>query len=163
MSTGESAAHRDTPSTGTVRVVTDPVPISRSIDEVMRSLRGADRVQLGGLFGRWDDAVGEAVAAHVRPVKLDRGVLLVEADDPEIREAITGVYRRFHELIHRLIDASREGEKKSPGLSADATAWAMIGLATVSNIIRELELLRPRQREDMFVATAKHLVNGGSP
>lgn len=88
---------------------------------------------------------------------------LVEADDPEIREAIMGVYRRFHELIHRLIDASREGEKKSPGLSADATAWAMIGLATVSNIIRELELLRPRQREAMFVDTAKYLVEGDSP
>ena len=88
---------------------------------------------------------------------------LVEADDPEIRQAITGMYRRFHKLIHKLIDASREGEKNSPGLSADATAWAMIGLATVSNIIRELELLRPRKREDMFVATAKYLVNEGAP
>ena len=87
---------------------------------------------------------------------------LVEADDPEIREAIIGMYRRFHERIHKLIDASRKGEKKSPGLSPDATAWAMIGLATVSNIIRELELLRPKQREDMFVATAKYLVEGDS-
>ena len=48
----------------------------------MRSLRGTDRVQLGGLFGRWDEVVGLAVSAHVSPVKLDRGVLLVEADDP---------------------------------------------------------------------------------
>jgi AcrR family transcriptional regulator len=87
---------------------------------------------------------------------------LVEADDPEICEAIMGMYRRFHERIHKLIDASREGGKRSPGLSADAAAWAMIGLATVSNIIRELELLRPRQREDMFVATAKYLVMGDS-
>jgi predicted nucleic acid-binding Zn ribbon protein len=52
------------------------------MDEVMRSLRGTDRVELGGLFGRWDEAVGEAVGAHLRPIKLDRGVLLVEADDP---------------------------------------------------------------------------------
>ena len=88
---------------------------------------------------------------------------LVEADDPEIREAITGMYRRFHELIRKLTDATREGANTSPGLSSDATAWAMIGLATVSNIIRELELLRPRQREDLFVATAKYLAKGGSP
>ena len=88
---------------------------------------------------------------------------LVEADDPEIRETITSMYRRFHERIRKLIDASREGKKRAPGLSADATAWATIGLATVSNVIRELELLRPGQREDMFVATAKYLVTGDSP
>jgi AcrR family transcriptional regulator len=86
---------------------------------------------------------------------------LVETDDPDIREAITSMYRRFHELILGLIDASWEGAEKSPGLSADATAWAMIGLASVSNIIRELGLLQPKQREDMFVATAKYLVEGG--
>jgi AcrR family transcriptional regulator len=85
---------------------------------------------------------------------------LVEADDPEIREAITGMYRRFHESVHKLIETSREGAKSPAGLSADATAWAMIGLATVSNIIRELELLRPRQREEMFAKTAKHLIRG---
>ena len=59
----------------------DPVPISRSLDAVMKSLRGTDRIQIGGVFGRWDDAVGETVAAHVRPVRLDDGVLTVEADD----------------------------------------------------------------------------------
>ena len=88
---------------------------------------------------------------------------LVEADDPVIRKAIIGMYRRFHELIQELLDTNREREEESSELSADATAWALIGLATVSNIIRELELLRPRQREDMFVATAKYLVKGGSP
>ncbi len=60
----------------------DPVPISQSLDSVMRSLRGTDRIAIGGVFGRWDDAVGEAVAAHVRPVRLDEGVLTVEAEDP---------------------------------------------------------------------------------
>jgi hypothetical protein len=87
---------------------------------------------------------------------------LVEADDPEIRAAITDMYRRFHERIRKLIDPSGQGDKKSGGLSADATAWALIGLAPVSNIIRELDLLRPRQREDMFAATARYLVQGDS-
>lgn len=58
------------------------MPISQSLDSVMRSLRGTDRVQIGGVFGRWDDAVGDAVATHVRPVRLDEGVLTVEAEDP---------------------------------------------------------------------------------
>ena len=47
----------------------------------MKSLRGTDRIQIGGVFGRWDDAVGPTVAAHVRPVRLDQGVLTVEADE----------------------------------------------------------------------------------
>ena len=62
--------------------VSEPVPITTSLDAVMRSLRGTDRVQIGGVFGRWSDAVGENIACHVRPVRLDQGVLLVEADDP---------------------------------------------------------------------------------
>lgn len=48
----------------------------------MRSLRGADRRQVGGLFGRWDEIVGATVAAHVRPVRLDERVLVVEVDEP---------------------------------------------------------------------------------
>lgn len=48
----------------------------------MKSLRGTDRIQIGGVFGRWADAVGPTVAAHVRPVRLDDGVLVVEADEP---------------------------------------------------------------------------------
>jgi predicted nucleic acid-binding Zn ribbon protein len=37
---------------------------------------------LGGVFGRWDEAVGAAVAAHVQPVRLTGTTLLVEVDDP---------------------------------------------------------------------------------
>jgi predicted nucleic acid-binding Zn ribbon protein len=34
------------------------------------------------LFGRWEEAVGAAVAAHVQPVKLDGTLLVVTVDDP---------------------------------------------------------------------------------
>jgi predicted nucleic acid-binding Zn ribbon protein len=60
----------------------DPIPISNSLDGVVRSLRGPSRAAVGGLFGRWDDAVGAQVASHVTPLKLDEGVLFVEVDDP---------------------------------------------------------------------------------
>ncbi len=83
---------------------------------------------------------------------------LVEADDPDIRKAIAGMYRRFQQRIAKLIETDRAGRNSPAELSADLAAWAMIGLATVSNIIRELELLRPRQREEMFAETAKRLV-----
>jgi predicted nucleic acid-binding Zn ribbon protein len=60
----------------------DPVSIAAALDGVVRSLRGPSRREVGGVFGRWDTAVGEQIAAHVRPLKLDIGVLTVEVDDP---------------------------------------------------------------------------------
>lgn len=62
--------------------MSEPVPLSSSLDRIVSSLRGTDRVQLSGVFGRWDESVGPQISAHVRPVKLDRSVLIVEADDP---------------------------------------------------------------------------------
>lgn len=60
----------------------DPIPLSSSLDGVVRSLRGPSRAAVGGVFGRWTEAVGEQIAGHVQPVRLDSGVLLVEVDDP---------------------------------------------------------------------------------
>ena len=60
----------------------DPVPLSASLDAVVGGLRGPGRRDVGGVFGRWDDAVGPQVAAHAQPVRLDDGVLLVEVDEP---------------------------------------------------------------------------------
>jgi predicted nucleic acid-binding Zn ribbon protein len=67
----------------------DPVPIQASLDGVVRSLRGPDRRQVGGLFGRWEEAVGAQVAAHVRPVRLDGATLLVEVDEPAWATQVT--------------------------------------------------------------------------
>ncbi len=61
----------------------EPVPLTDALDGLLGSLRGgAGRAEVGGLFGRWEDAVGPAVASNVRPVRLERGTLLVEVDDP---------------------------------------------------------------------------------
>lgn len=60
----------------------DPIPLASSLDGVVRSLRGPSRRVVGGVFGRWTEAVGEQVAAHVQPVKLDDGTLVVQVDDP---------------------------------------------------------------------------------
>lgn len=65
------------------------MPLGSALDEVMRSLNGPDRRRVGGLFGGWDDLVGPAVAAHVRPVRLDGSVLLVEVDDPSWATQVT--------------------------------------------------------------------------
>ncbi|MET0910506.1 MAG: DUF721 domain-containing protein [Ilumatobacteraceae bacterium] len=80
----------------------DPVPITTSIDSIMSSLRGTDRVQIGGVFGRWADAVGENVADHVRPVRLDQRVLTVEVDEAawatQVKFLSATIIRRLHEV-----------------------------------------------------------------
>ena len=60
----------------------EPIPISSALDGVVRSLRGPSRKAVSGVFGRWVDSVGPQVAEHVRPLKLDERVLVVEVDDP---------------------------------------------------------------------------------
>jgi predicted nucleic acid-binding Zn ribbon protein len=71
----------------------DPVPIGDSLNAFVRSLRNdasdasgqmASQMatQMGSVFGHWAEAVGDAVAAHVKPVKLDGTKLIVEVDDP---------------------------------------------------------------------------------
>lgn len=69
----------------------EPVPISESLTAVVHSLRPeghgtagarASATAMGGVFGRWEEAVGSAVAAHVQPVKLDGTRLVVQVDDP---------------------------------------------------------------------------------
>jgi predicted nucleic acid-binding Zn ribbon protein len=68
----------------TVGTVSDePVAVTAALDGLLRSLRGgAGRAEVGGVFGRWEEAVGAPIAAHVRPVRLEQGTLLVEVGDP---------------------------------------------------------------------------------
>ena len=86
----------------------EPIPISSSLDGVMRSLRGPTREAAGGLFGRWDEAVGEQVAQHVKPVKLDDGVLVVEVDDPawatQVKFLSTMITERLAEIADVRVD-----------------------------------------------------------
>ncbi len=72
------------------RTQDEPLRLGDSLHGVVRGLRpvndpggrGASASVLGGVFGKWDEAVGAAVAAHVQPVKLDGTTLVVSADDP---------------------------------------------------------------------------------
>lgn len=86
----------------------DPVPITQSLDGVMRSLRGTDRIQIGGVFGRWDDAVGPTVGAHVRPLRLDDGVLVVAVDEPawatQVKFLATMIIERLAEVAQVRVD-----------------------------------------------------------
>src|SRR5215470_3827679 len=56
--------------------------VTDSLEVVVRGLRGVGAKATAGVFGRWEDVVGAHVAAHVRPVVLDDGRLVVDVDEP---------------------------------------------------------------------------------
>jgi predicted nucleic acid-binding Zn ribbon protein len=60
----------------------EATPLSASLDAVIRSLKGDGASAVAGVFGHWEEAVGEAISAHAKPVLLDNGRLLVEVDQP---------------------------------------------------------------------------------
>lgn len=59
-----------------------PVTLQGQLSRLLASLGSDDAASVRGVFGAWPELVGEAVAAHVQPVKLDRSTLVVEVDDP---------------------------------------------------------------------------------
>jgi predicted nucleic acid-binding Zn ribbon protein len=65
---------------GRGRSSTGMVRIGDALGAVASHL-GAGRAEVVGVvFGQWDDIVGPAVAAHVRPVRVDGVTLVVSAD-----------------------------------------------------------------------------------
>lgn len=85
---------------------------------------------------------------------------LTETDDDDIRRALIKMYKSFHQLVCSQIKAGREGIDRESHVPVEMAAWGLLGLATISNIVRELKLLQPNQREKMFAAVAKLLVGG---
>ncbi len=81
---------------------------------------------------------------------------LAETDDDEMRDALIRMYRQFHKLVVKQIATGSEHEEGK--LTESDAAWGLIGLATISNIIVELKLLGPRQRQQMFAMVANALV-----
>jgi len=108
---------------------------------------------------------------------------LSESDDPEIREALARMYRRFHRFIteqlrhHRATALAPGNESKSNNDSgnvnaddaADHTrpdialsAWAIVGLGTLTNIALELDLLGPDRRRALMTHVGMFLLEGSS-
>ena len=91
-----------------------PVHVRDSLAEIVRELRDdptetTSVASMGGVFGRWQEAVGVAVAAHVQPVRLDGTRLVVEVDDPawatQLRFLEATMKSRLAEVAGARIDA----------------------------------------------------------
>ena len=78
------------------------VRVGDALGEVA-SRMGAGRAEVvGAVFGRWDEIVGPAVAAHVRPVRVDGVTLVVSADHPawatQLRHLAPDILARLAEV-----------------------------------------------------------------
>ncbi|MGI5222225.1 DUF721 family protein [Nocardia sp. CA-290969] len=58
----------------------DPQPLSKLATSIARSRGWSTKVAEGTVFGHWSRVVGEDIAAHAKPVKLENGVLSVAAE-----------------------------------------------------------------------------------
>jgi len=86
---------------------------------------------------------------------------LSETNDPAIRRALRSMYRRFHRFIGEQIAAYRD-DRRPPTPDVVLSAWAVIGLGTLTSIVQELELLKLGERK-RFMGEVGHLLIAGRP
>ncbi|MFO0895633.1 MAG: helix-turn-helix domain-containing protein [Phycisphaerales bacterium] len=102
---------------------------------------------------------------------------LNETDDPEIRAALAGMYQRYQSFVRDQVMTHRQHQgrerpsrarsaRPAPARAAseDATAraWAVIGLATVANITRELGLLDDASRRRVMARMGNLLLDAAA-
>jgi len=84
---------------------------------------------------------------------------LSETNDPAIRQALRTMYRRFHRFIGEQISAYRDDNPpRQPDVAL--SAWAVIGLGTLTSIVQELELLKSGERRRFMAEVGNLLING---
>lgn len=98
----------------TARREQDPLSLAESLDGLLRSMQNAPRSEagaahaMGGVFGRWTEIVGDAVANHVQPIRLDGPRLVVEVSDPawatQVRLLSDRVQQRIHHVTGTVVD-----------------------------------------------------------
>jgi len=104
-------------------------------------------------------ALTEDVAGNLGTMGLYRIIFaaLGELHDAEIRQALRDLYQHNHRLVVKLL-ADRQDGRSHARLKDQDTAWGVLGIVTMMNIVIELELLGPRQRKTAFTRVARALL-----
>jgi predicted nucleic acid-binding Zn ribbon protein len=64
------------------RRYSEPRPLDTSLEALTRQLGLEGAHGIGRLFSGWSEIVGEAMAEHVHPVRIDASALVVAVDHP---------------------------------------------------------------------------------
>lgn len=83
----------------------EPRRLGPSLDSLSRALGVPPASTLATVFTHWEDLVGPALAAHVRPLSMAEGKLVVAADHPSWA---TEVRWLAPQLLARLAEAAGE-------------------------------------------------------
>jgi hypothetical protein len=86
---------------------TSPKPFRSSLDALLDDLDSAPMRQTESLLDRWPEVVGADRAGHVQIVKVQSGVLVLEADDPAYGQAVEWDERN---VLRRLAGVVGEGQ-----------------------------------------------------
>lgn len=85
---------------------------------------------------------------------------LSEADDVEIRAALRRMYGAFARFVAAQVAAHRGVRPEAAEVRE--VAWALVGLGTVANVTRELELLDDRQRQQLLARIGGQLLGSSA-
>ncbi len=113
----DDAAHAE--SVGAKR---EPKPVGEVLDTLMRSLGAPSAPAVAALFDQWPTVAGAALAASVRPIRLDADELVVVVGDPawasQVRWHDTDLRRRCGEVCG--VTPARTVVRVDPKRFADA-------------------------------------------
>ncbi|MHC4910747.1 MAG: TetR/AcrR family transcriptional regulator [Planctomycetota bacterium] len=85
---------------------------------------------------------------------------LGETDDEQIMAALAETYGRFVAFIRGHVAAHRGKPPRGGGASVDRAVWAILGLGTIANIGRELDLLDDAQRAKLLSEMGDLILDG---
>ncbi len=85
---------------------------------------------------------------------------LNETHDEAIRAALSKMYKDFAAFLERQIREHRRARNLPDQPAAELAAWALIGLGTVSDVLRELRLVSEATRRRMFEDVGRALLQG---
>lgn len=95
-----------------------PEPVGDALAEFLASSGWGERVRTTRLLSQWPEIVGPSVADHCRPVRIERGELVVEAESPAWATQLTWlegtIRQRINEAAGEVV-VSRVRVTVSPG------------------------------------------------
>lgn len=82
-------------------------------------------------------------------------------DDPDIRKSLRKLYRKFQTFLKQTAEEHREQKGISQTLNSEVSAWALMGLAAMVDIQRELRILSSAEREKFMIEAGTEILEPG--
>jgi predicted nucleic acid-binding Zn ribbon protein len=83
------------------------MPMAEALSVLSDRLGMGSADVVGTVFARWEELVGPAVAAHVRPVRIDGDTLVVSADHPAWAVQIRHLSAQVLDRLGEVTDSAR--------------------------------------------------------